>query len=81
MSANAQAQPQVHLGMREGETYYLKDLLYSMMLESHNDSAVCVAEHIGGSVEAFSDLMNRKAEEIGCRDTHYVTPKRPGRRG
>lgn len=74
VSANAQAQPQVHLGMREGETYYLKDLLYSMMLESHNDSAVCVAEHIGGSVEAFADLMNRKAEEIGCRDTHYVTP-------
>ena len=70
----AAAQPKVHLGMRSGESYRMEDLLYSMMLESHNDSAVCVAEHVGGSVEGFARLMNRKAEEIGCTDTHYVTP-------
>lgn len=74
VSANAQAQPKVHVGMREGETYYLGDLLYSMMLESHNDSAVCVAEHVGGSVEEFARLMNEKAFQIGCENTHYVTP-------
>lgn len=74
VTQEAASQPKVHLGMQAGETYYLKDLLYSMMLESHNDSAVCVAEHIGGSVEGFAKLMNQKAAEIGCSRTHYVTP-------
>ena len=74
VSEKAASQPQVHLGMRFGESYYLKDLLYSMMLESHNDSAVCVAEHVGGSVEDFARLMNKKAAQIGCEHTHYVTP-------
>lgn len=73
-SAYAASQPQVHLGMSKGERFYLKDLLYSLMLESHNDSAVVIAEHIGGSVEGFAKLMNEKAEEIGCTDTHFITP-------
>lgn len=73
VSAEAAAQPKVHLGMRTGETYYLRDLLYSMMLESHNDTAVCVAEHIGGSVQGFAELMNQKAKEIGCEKAHFVT--------
>ncbi len=74
VSAEAAAQPQVRLGMRTGEAYRLEDLLYSLMLESHNDSAVCVAEQVGGSVEGFANLMNQKAEEIGCRSAHFVTP-------
>lgn len=74
VSAQAAAQPEVRLGMWEGETYRLEDLLYSLMLESHNDSAVCVAERVGGSVEAFAGLMNRKAKEIGCQTAHFVTP-------
>lgn len=74
VSDTAAAQPRVRLGMRAGEAYYLKDLLYSMMLESHNDSAVCVAEHVGGSVEGFARLMNEKAVELGCTQTHFVTP-------
>ena len=45
------------------------DLIYSLMLESHNDSAVAIAEHVGGSVEGFAALMNQKAEEIGCEHT------------
>lgn len=73
-SAYAASQPQVHLGMSKGERFYLKDLLYSLMLESHNDSAVAIAEHIGGSVEEFAELMNDKAEQIGCTDTHFITP-------
>ncbi len=73
-SSHAASQPQVHLGMKSGESFLLKDLLYSLMLESHNDSAVAVAEHIGGSVEGFAKLMNEKAEEIGCTDTHFITP-------
>lgn len=73
-SAEAASQPKVRLGIREGQQFYLKDLLYSLMLESHNDSAVMIAEHIGGSVRGFASLMNKKAEEIGCEDTYYITP-------
>lgn len=74
VSENATSQPKVHLGMQKGEQFYLKDLLYSLMLESHNDSAVAIAEHIGGSLEGFANLMNQKAKEIGCTNTYYITP-------
>lgn len=74
VSKNAQRMPKVHLGMRAGETYKLKDLLYSLMLESHNDTAVAIAEHLGGSVEGFADMMNAKAAELGCMDTCFITP-------
>ncbi len=74
VSAYAAAQPKVHLGMYEGQEFRLGDLLYSLMLESHNDAAVAIAEHIGGSVEEFAAMMNQKAKEIGCRDTFFITP-------
>ena len=74
VSDHAASQPKVHLGMQKGETFYIKDLLYSLMLESHNDSAVAVAEGVAGSVETFAEKMNAKAEEIGCEDTHFITP-------
>ncbi|MCI8293275.1 MAG: D-alanyl-D-alanine carboxypeptidase [Hespellia sp.] len=74
VSDHAASQPKVHLGMTSGQTFYLRDLLYSLMLESHNDTAVAIAEHISGSVESFAQLMNRKAESIGMRHTHFVTP-------
>lgn len=73
-SANAASQPDVQMNAGEGEQYYLKDLLYALMLESHNDVAVAIAEHIAGSVEQFADYMNEKAEELGAYDTHFVTP-------
>ena len=73
-SAKAAAAPKVPLGVREGEQFLLGDLLYSLMLESHNDAAVMIAETIGGSVEEFASLMNEKAAAIGCTDTHFVTP-------
>ncbi|MBQ8592584.1 MAG: D-alanyl-D-alanine carboxypeptidase [Lachnospiraceae bacterium] len=73
-SSYAARMPKVKLGMRTEEQFYLKDLLYSLMLESHNDSAVAIAEHIGGSVEAFADMMNQKARDIGCYDTFFITP-------
>ena len=74
VSEEACRQPQVRLGVRKGENYRLKDLLYSLMLESHNDSAVLVAENVAGSVQEFAVEMNKKAKEIGCKDTHFVTP-------
>lgn len=73
-SAYAASMPKVHLGAAAGETFYVKDLLYSLMLESHNDSAVILAEHVGGSREAFAEKMNEKAEELGCKDTYFITP-------
>ena len=74
VSENAASQPEVKLNLKEGEQYYLEDLLYSLMLKSHNDTAVAIAEHIGGSVEKFALLMNEKAKSLGCTDTHFVTP-------
>lgn len=74
VSANAARQPKVRLGIKEGESYLLKDLLYSLMLESHNDTAVAIAEFIGGDVESFADMMNDKALELGCEDTFFITP-------
>lgn len=74
ISSYAASQPKVHLGMRTGQEFLLEDLLYSLMLESHNDSAVAIAEHIGGSVEGFAALMNQKARDIGCNDTFFITP-------
>ena len=74
VSRNAQGQPKVRLGFKEGELYRLEDLLYSLMLESHNDTAVAVAEFVGGSVEGFADMMNAKAVELGCENTYFITP-------
>ncbi len=73
-SQNAASQPKVHLGVYKGETFLLKDLLYSLMLESHNDAAMMIAEHIGGSQEGFARLMNQKARDLGCEDTYFITP-------
>lgn len=73
-SAYAASMPKVHLGAAEGEEFYVKDLLYSLMLKSHNDSAVILAEHAGGDVPGFAEKMNEKAREIGCEDTWFITP-------
>ena len=74
VSKNAASQPEVKLGIQPGEQYYLEDLLYSLMLKSHNDTAVAIAEHCGGSVEGFARMLNRKAKQIGCTDTYFITP-------
>ena len=57
-----------------GETLSVKDLLYTLMLQSANESAVILAEHISGSQEVFADLMNKKAKEIGCQNSNFVNP-------
>lgn len=74
VSSNAAGQPKVHLGMRKDEEFCLKDLLYGLMLESFNDCAVAIAEHISGTTEDFARLMNDKAKEIGCEETYFITP-------
>ncbi|MDO4260674.1 MAG: D-alanyl-D-alanine carboxypeptidase family protein [Eubacteriales bacterium] len=74
VSDYAASMPDVQLHIRAGERYRLLDLCYSLMLESHNDSAVAIAEHVGGSVEGFAALMNQKARDLGCYDTYFITP-------
>lgn len=57
-----------------GEKLTLEQLLYAMLLESANDAAIAVADHIGGSIQGFANLMNEKAKEIGAKDSHFVNP-------
>jgi len=74
VSSYAASMPDVQLNIKKGEKYYLRDLLYSLMLESHNDVAVAIAEHLGGSVEGFATMMNDKVRALGCEHTNFVTP-------
>ena len=62
------------LGLKRGDKTSVKDLLYGLMLRSGNDAAVALAEHVGGSVKGFAELMNEKASELGLTNTHFVTP-------
>ncbi len=61
----------VSAGLKPGEELTLEDLLYCMMTASANDAACVIAEHIGGSVEAFITMMNDRAAALGCTGTHY----------
>ena len=60
--------------LKAGEEMALRELLYGLMLESGNDAAVAVAYHVSGSVEAFVELMNEKAAELGCVNTSFKNP-------
>ena len=61
-------------GIKEGETVTVEDLLYGLMLPSGNEAAYMLARHVAGSYEAFVDMMNKRAEELGCTGTHFVNP-------
>ena len=73
VSPNAASKPETRMGLSAGEKIKLRDLLYPMMLESANDAAVAVAEHIAGSEEEFCDMMDERAIEIGATDTDFET--------
>lgn len=73
-SKRASSAPPVKLHLKVGEKQRLGDLLYALMLQSDNDVAVAVAEHIGGSVEQFCEMMTEKAKEIGAEHTSFKTP-------
>ncbi|MFQ3612071.1 MAG: D-alanyl-D-alanine carboxypeptidase family protein, partial [Fimbriimonadales bacterium] len=62
------------MNLRVGEKVKVRDLLYALMLRSANDAAVALAEHVAGSVEAFAQLMNERAKELGATRTHFVNP-------
>ena len=96
VSSYAAGMPKVKLYIEKGEQYRVRDLLHSLMLESHNDSAVALAEYVGKrflpqelrdkdtsefsaeeskqAMAAFAALMNKKAVELGCENTWFITP-------
>lgn len=74
ISKNPPAVDGTRLGLIEGEVFTVNDLLHALLLLSGNDCAVALAEHVGGSVEGFVEMMNRKAKEIGANNTHFTNP-------
>lgn len=74
VSAKAGGTGGSRLGLKRGDKASVRDLLYGLMLRSGNDAAVALAEHVGGSVKEFAELMNEKATELGLTNTHFVTP-------
>jgi len=61
-------------GLKKGETYTLRDLLYGLLLVSGNDAAVAIADTIGGNLPHFVAEMNQRAQQLGLNDTHYMNP-------
>lgn len=62
------------LGLKAGDKISVNDLLYGLMLCSGNDAAIQIAVSVAGSVEKFANLMNKKAQELGLKDSHFITP-------
>lgn len=73
-SDQAASQEGAELGLEPGERIPVRELLYALMLQSANDAAVSLAEHVGGSVEAFVEQMNERARTLGLADTRFASP-------
>lgn len=74
VSAEAANQEGSAAYISEGDQICMKDMLYGLMLNSGNDAAFAIAEHISGNTKDFAKLMNQKAELLGLKDTHFVNP-------
>ena len=74
VSDNADGTEGSSIWLRKGEKLTLEDLLYALMLNSANDAAVAIAEHLAGSVDAFADIMNKTAAAYGAQNTHFTNP-------
>ena len=74
VSAKAAGTGGSRLGLKKDDKITIKDLLYGLMLRSGNDAAVALAEYVGKDKEGFANLMNKKAKELGLKNTHFVTP-------
>lgn len=64
----------VALGVSAGDQLTVEQSLYGLLLKSANEIGNGLAEHVSGSVSAFADLMNAKAKELGCKNTHFANP-------
>lgn len=74
VSYNASRTEGSSLYLKPGDRMTVEDLVYGLMLNSGNDTAVALAEHIGGSVEGFAQMMNDKARQIGANNTCFQNP-------
>jgi D-alanyl-D-alanine carboxypeptidase (penicillin-binding protein 5/6) len=74
VSRRAEIAPRVKMYLQEGEEISLSGLVHALMMQSSNDAAVAIAEHISGSVEAFCAAMTAKARQLGARNTIFETP-------
>lgn len=74
VSAEAAGQVGSSMYLKAGDVYTLEDLLYGLMLNSGNDAAWAIAEHIGGTAEAFFEMMNERARSIGAINTQFQNP-------
>jgi len=63
-----------HIALDVGEQLTLEQALYAMLVESANDAANGIAEHIGGSIDKFVEMMNAKAQKLGAVNTHFANP-------
>ncbi|MGN0377551.1 MAG: D-alanyl-D-alanine carboxypeptidase family protein [Suilimivivens sp.] len=63
-----------NIGIDAGQAMPMEECLYGILVASANEVAAAVAEHVAGSQEDFADMMNEKAKELGCTDTHFVNP-------
>lgn len=61
-----------NIGIDEGQSMPMEECLYGILAASANEVANAVAEHVAGSTEAFAEMMNEKAAELGCKNTHFV---------
>lgn len=74
VSAKAAAQEESSMDLKEGEVLTVKDLIYGCMLPSGNDAAYALGEAVSGDMDSFVELMNKTAENIGCKNTHFSNP-------
>lgn len=70
----AQGNSVANIALVPGDTITLDQLEYTMFLASANDSAIAIADHVGGSVNGFVGMMNEKAAALGATDSHFSTP-------
>lgn len=61
-------------GLDEGDVLSVRDCLYALLLQSANEAANALAEHVAGSVDAFAEIMNARALSLGCQDSHFANP-------
>jgi serine-type D-Ala-D-Ala carboxypeptidase (penicillin-binding protein 5/6) len=73
-SDRAVSEEGAELGLEKGERISVRELLYALMLQSANDAAVALAEHVGGSVDAFIEQMNERTRRLGLTDTRFASP-------
>ena len=74
VSESAAEAGEAEIGLVAGEVLPMGDLISAILIRSANDAAAAIAEHVGGSIEGFAELMNEKAAEIGLTNSHFVNP-------